>query len=38
MAARAHAEMQQTAVLIRDMLQNNSVLYTPIKDNQAIAV
>lgn len=30
--------MHRTAVLIRDMLQNNSVLCTPIKDNQAIDI
>lgn len=37
-AKKAHAEMRQTVVLIRDMLQNNPVLCTPIKDNQAIDV
>ena len=38
MAERAYAETQQTAILIRDTLQNNSVLCTPIKDNQAIDI
>ena len=37
-AANALAEMRRSAVLIRDMLRNNSALYTPIKDNHAIDI
>ena len=37
-AAKAQKEMRSTAVLIRDMLQNNAILCTPVKDSQAIDI
>ena len=37
-ADRARAEIDRTVLLVRDMLQNNGALCTPIKDNHAIEV
>ena len=31
-------ELQHTAALLADLIQNNPILYTPIKDNQAIDI
>ena len=38
MAEEAHSEMERTAVLMCDVLRNNSVLCSPIKDSQAIDI